>query len=100
MCEVNARSQDQHFRRQESCVKTKTLDPEWDEVFELPVAAAPGYLEAALDRAAPGGIMQQVLTAEVLEGLLPPEGEGFHSLPAEKTSAAKNSGVFANFARG
>jgi hypothetical protein len=67
-CTVTAVSDvgDVRFRQQTS-VKVKNLDPEWNEAFDIPVAARPGELEAALGAVAPE------LVRESLDWMLPPE---------------------------
>jgi hypothetical protein len=67
-CTVTAVSDvgDVRFRQQTS-VKVKNLDPEWNEAFDIPVAATPGELEAAL------GAVSPELTKDSLDWLLPPE---------------------------
>jgi len=67
-CTVTAASElgDTRFRQQTS-VKVRNLNPEWNEVFDLPVAARPGELEAALEEVSPA------LVRESLDWVLPPE---------------------------
>jgi len=67
-CTVTAVSDvgDVRFRQQTSVI-VKNLDPEWNEAFDIPVAARPGELEAALEAVSPE------LVKESLDWLLPPE---------------------------
>jgi len=67
-CTVTAVSElgDTRFRQQTS-VKVRNLNPEWNEVFDLPVAARPRGLEAALEEVSPA------LVRESLDWVLPPE---------------------------
>jgi len=99
LCEVNAAG-DGCFRRQESSIKKQTLDPEWNEVFELPVAAAAGHLESALEQRCPGFCKEVLLKGEQLGQLLPAEGEGFHEGPKEKTSAVKTGSFMRRWSLG
>eukprot|EP00811_Abedinium_folium_P031480 NODE_512_length_2977_cov_3.645965.p1 GENE.NODE_512_length_2977_cov_3.645965~~NODE_512_length_2977_cov_3.645965.p1 ORF type:complete len:903 (-),score=211.62 NODE_512_length_2977_cov_3.645965:173-2881(-) len=46
-----------------SCVQLKTLDPLFDETFELPVAATDGVLEAVLADAVPAACLPRLLSA-------------------------------------
>jgi len=72
-CTVTAVSElgDTRFRQQTS-VKARNLNPEWDEVFDLPVAASPGELDAALEQVSPA------LVRESLDWVLPPETHSSH----------------------
>ncbi|CAJ1395575.1 unnamed protein product [Effrenium voratum] len=68
MCEITACAEDPNgllCLRQVSSVKVRHLDPEWNEVFDLPVLEE-DYLEQALEGAAPG-------LGQDLQGLFPPE---------------------------
>jgi len=80
-CTVTAVSDmgDMRFRQQTS-VKVKNLDPEWNEAFDLPVAAQTGELEAALEEVSPE------LVRESLDWLLPPEA---HSSYRDDTEAVR-----------
>jgi hypothetical protein len=77
-CTVTATSKlgDVRFRQQTS-VKVKNLDPEWNETFDVPVPARAGELEAALEGASPE------LVREPLDRLLPPEAHSSHRESAD-----------------
>lgn len=67
-CEVTAVSSDGHCRfRQQTCVQHGNLEPEWHETLEIPVAASPDHLQAAIDCFAPG------LVGDQLDAMFPPE---------------------------
>jgi len=67
-CTVTAVSETGDVRfRQQTSVKVKNLDPEWNEAFDIPVAARALELEAALEAVSPE------LVGESLDWLLPPE---------------------------
>jgi len=70
MCEITACSEAATgllCLRQVSSVKVRNLDPEWSETFDLPVAAEPDNLEAALEGAAAG------LASASVSHIFPPE---------------------------
>lgn len=67
-CEVVARAEDGTCFRQVTCVKVRTLDPDWDEFFELPEPAKLGELEVALDILDPGLQAQAAEPAELQDG--------------------------------
>lgn len=69
--EVVAVSADGQFRyRQVTSVIVGTLDPEFGETLDIPIAARPGLMQEVLDMASPN------FSSEPLSGLLPPEDEG------------------------
>jgi len=72
-CEVLAVSKDTRRRfRQCTCVKMWDLNPEWNEVFDLPVAAKEGQLQAALNAAGHSfGGGQPISEVSVPEGAEP-----------------------------
>jgi len=70
LCEIVAVSRHGPLKvcRQFSSVKARTLDPEWNEVFELPVAAKENTLNESLEAIAPGfGVnpLSEVMPAEI-----------------------------------
>jgi len=70
MCEITACAETATgllCHRQVSSVKVRNLDPEWEEFFDLPIAAEPDNLEAALEAAAAG------LASGSVVDIFPPE---------------------------
>ncbi|CAE7878941.1 HCc2 [Symbiodinium microadriaticum] len=70
MCEITACAETATgllCHRQVSSVKVRNLDPEWEELFDLPIAAEPDNLEAALEAAAAG------LASGSVVDIFPPE---------------------------